>query len=146
MKTSESVAKITEALLRAQKNIKHATKDALNGHLKNGYATLESVIDASKDALLAEGITVLQSPGSKTLVTRLQHSSGEFFESEIELLFSKQDMQGLGSAITYARRYSLAALLNITQADDDGNAAAKAEKKPRAVAKPVVAPKDNLPF
>lgn len=146
MKTSESTSKISPALVKAQKSIKHAQKDAVNGHLKNGYATLMSVIEACKEALLAEEITVIQSPGSKTLTTRLQHSSGEFIESEIELLFSKQDMQGLGSAITYARRYALSAMLNISQEDDDGNAAAKAEKKTRVVSKPAASPKDNLPF
>jgi hypothetical protein len=146
MRTSETITKIAEALALAQKEIKHAVKDATNGHLKNSYATLESVIDASKEALLKSGILVIQSPGSKTLVTRLQHVSGEYIESEIELLFTKQDMQGLGSAITYARRYSLAALLNITQADDDGSAASKAEKKARQVTKQPTVQKTNLPF
>jgi len=123
MKTSETIAKISDALLKAQSKIKHAIKDAKNPHFKNNYATLESVIDASKDALTENGIIVLQSPSSDVLTTRLQHSSGEYFESELKLLLSKNDMQGLGSAITYARRYALASMLNIAQADDDGQQA-----------------------
>lgn len=129
MKTSETTAEITKALVKASAAIKHATKDAKNPHFRNDYASLESVIDASKETLLDNGIVVLQAPGNGVLTTRLQHSSGEFFESEINLVLTKNDMQGLGSAITYARRYSLAALLNISQADDDGNEASKTPKK-----------------
>lgn len=148
MRTSESITKITEALLKAQVHIKHAVKDAQNSHMKNTYATLESVIDASKQALLDVGILMIQSPGNKVLTTRLQHSSGEFIEDTLELIISKNDMQGLGSAITYARRYSAAALLNISQTDDDGNLSAKGGKpKPtKVVTSQPVTKKDTLPF
>jgi ERF superfamily len=125
MKTSDSLINIAKALAEAQKKIGHAAKDSKNPHFKNNYASLESVIDASKEHLLEQGIFVIQSVSEKSLVTRLQHTSGEFFESALDLLLSKQDMQGLGSAITYARRYSLASMLNISQADDDGNEASK---------------------
>ena len=128
MKTSETITKIAGALTKAQATIKHALKDATNPHLKNQYATLESVIDASKEALLLQEIIVIQSPTGEVLTTRLQHSSGEFLESEMKLFLAKQDMQGLGSAITYARRYALAALLNISQTDDDGHASSHKEK------------------
>lgn len=128
MKTSESIADISKALCEAQKKINHATKDAKNPHFKNDYASLESVIDASKIPLLDNGISVIQSVNESKLVTRLQHSGGQFFESELQMIISKQDMQGLGSAITYARRYSLASMLNISQADDDGNSAAKQQR------------------
>lgn len=123
MNTSQSTSSLVKALVLAQKKIKHATKDAKNPHFKNDYATLESVIDASKDHLLEQEIIVVQAINDKSLVTRLVHSSGEFMESSFELLVDKQNMQGLGSAVTYARRYSLAAMLNISQADDDGNEA-----------------------
>lgn len=125
MKTSEKINALASALVKAQANIKHASKDSNNTHFRNDYASLESVIDASKQYLLEQGITVLQGVSSDgaSLTTRLLHNSGEYIETEMRLVLSKQDMQGLGSAITYGRRYALAAILNIAQADDDGNAA-----------------------
>lgn len=144
MKTSEQVELIAAALIKAQANINHAGKDAQNPHFRNDYASLESVIDASKKTLLDNEVTVIQAPGDGVLVTRLQHSSGQFIETELKLLLSKQDMQGLGSAITYARRYSLAAMLNIAQVDDDGNLASAKGATPvkrKAVDKPATTPK-----
>lgn len=147
MKTSESVIKITEALIKAQSEIKHAAKDA-DGQFNRSYATLESVINAAKEALTKNGITVIQSPSNSALTTRLQHSSGEFFESEINLILNKNDMQALGSAITYARRYSLASMLNIAQADDDGALASRPLKgKPKPIQVQTKSnPKDTSPF
>lgn len=132
MRTSETVKELALALVNAQHEIKHATKDSKNPHFRNDYASLESVINASKDALLRFGITVLQgiSMDGASLTTRLQHANGEFLETECKLVLSKNDMQGLGSAITYGRRYALAAILNISQADDDGNEASALERKP----------------
>ena len=112
---------IISALIKAQKKIKHAQKDAKNPHFKNHYATLESVIDATKDSLLENEIVVSQVVTKENvLVTTLLHSSGEQMTSEMNLL-NATNMQQMGSALTYARRYSLAALLNIAQTDDDGN-------------------------
>lgn len=139
MKTSESIANITAALIKAQAEIKHAQVDAQNAHLKNKYATLESVIDAVKNPLLKNDIVILQSCDSEVLVTRLLHKSGEYVENSMKLLFTKLDMQGLGSAITYARRYSLASLCNISQADDDGNSTTGKIKEARIVSKEVPA-------
>ncbi len=143
MKTSESLTNISKALVDAHKEISHPVKDAKNPHFKNDYATLESVIDASKPALLKYGIITIQSVSSKSLITRLQHVSGEYYESELELLVDKNNMQGLGSAITYARRYSLAAMLNISQADDDGNSAASAAPQPQKTTQAKPATKSN---
>ena len=124
MKTSESLAKLMPALIKAQDDIKHDIKDAKKPHFKNQYATLESVIDANKPALIKNKLVVTQTvTPAQTLVTTLYHESGEFLSSEVNLLLSRQDMQQLGSALTYARRYSLAALLNIAQEDDDANGA-----------------------
>lgn len=132
MKTSESLVKLSEAMVKAQKQIKHAIKDRENPHFKNQYATLESVIDASKDALLDQGIFVTQAVTKEDLlITRLQHTSGEYIESEMILRFDRENMQGMGSSLTYARRYSLASMLNISQADDDGEEnRQQLEKKP----------------
>lgn len=124
--TSQETKNIIAALIKAQKKIKHAQKDAKNPHFKNQYATLESVIDASKDALLENDVVVSQVyTRENLLITRLMHSSGEWIESVIALVLNKNDMQQLGSATTYGRRYALAAILNIAQTDDDGNLASQ---------------------
>jgi hypothetical protein len=144
MKTSDSVINIAKALILAHGKIKHATKDATNPHFGKTYASLENVIDVTKQAYLESDIVVLQGMSSDglTLTTRLQHASGEYYESEVKLMLSKQDMQGLGSAITYARRYSLAAFSNLTQADDDGNAASEgSQRKPSPTKKTETAAK-----
>lgn len=129
MRTSESIVNICKALVAASKDITHAHKDAKNPHFKSSYATLESVIDASKEALFKNDIVVIQAINDKSLVTRLVHSSGEFVESSFELIVDKMNMQALGSSCTYARRYSLAAMLNIAQTDDDGNASVAAANR-----------------
>jgi hypothetical protein len=130
MKTSETQTAITKAIVLAQAEITHATKDAKNPHFKSKYATLEAVIDASKAALLKNGINVFQVVDRDGfLTTRLQHESGEWVESEMTLMLDKQTMQSLGSAISYARRYALAAMLNIAQTDDDANEADQANNK-----------------
>ena len=143
MKTSECIDLISAALAKAHASISHAGKDAKNPHFKNDYASLESVINAGKDALLGAGVIVIQGVSNSTVVTRLQHISGQYFETELALLLGKNDMQGLGSAITYARRYSLAAMLNISQTDDDGEGAKAPAAKP--LAKPAAAPAVSKP-
>jgi hypothetical protein len=131
MRTSSEVKQLAIALIIAGNKIKHAAKDSNNPHFRNDYASLESVIDATKQALLDQDVVVLQglSTDGQVLETRLQHKSGEFIETDVKMLLSKNDMQGLGSAITYARRYALAAVMNISQADDDGNVASGKEAK-----------------
>ena len=118
---------IITALVKSQSAIKNAIKDAKNPHLKNNYATLESVIEAVKDIANKNGIAIVQTSGRDEqgdyLDTTLFHESGEKIDSRCYLVLSKSDMQGLGSAITYARRYSLASIFCITQEDDDGNRA-----------------------
>lgn len=137
MKTSDSIIKISPALLKAQKAITFATKDAMNPHLKNRYADLQSVIEAIKPALNDAGIFFMQSatpsPDDKLhLVTRLIHESGEWIEDEIVIPVVKQDAQGHGSAMTYARRYSLASMTGLFQSDDDGNEVTISKTKPEA--------------
>lgn len=119
---------IALALLNAQKLIKNASKDAKNPHFRNDYATLESVIDSVKETANTCGIVIMQGNGADELgsyvnTTIIHAETGESITSKVYLLLDKTTMQGLGSAITYARRYGLAAMFCITQADDDGNAA-----------------------
>lgn len=135
MKTSESIAKIAQALLQAQKEITFAAKDANNPFFKSKYADLPTVIDAIKPALNNAGVVFVQSAtpseaGTLSLVTRLIHESGEWVEDTATAPLQKNDPQGYGSAITYLRRYSLAAFTGLYQDDDDGQAASQPAKKP----------------
>ena len=141
MKTSNEISKITPALIKAQKTIKHAIKDAKNPHFRNDYATLESVIDATKEALLSVGIIVVQAHTvENNLVTTLIHESGEFLSSVVPLMMKSNDMQQLGSATTYARRYAIASMLNISQEDDDGNVASQPVKEEKKTFTPTPKP------
>jgi hypothetical protein len=126
MKTSEQIEKIAQAFLTAQKSIKFAVKDVQNPHLKNRYADLPSVIDAVKTALNDAGISIIQTAGDlidgkMILTTVLMHESGQWFRSDTTMPLTKQDAQGYGSAVTYARRYALSAITGLYQDDDDGN-------------------------
>jgi hypothetical protein len=127
MRQSESIAKLAAALVKAQAEVENATKDSRNPHFKSGYASLASVIDTTKPVLSKYGLAVVQMPGFAdglaTLDCRLVHESGEWIEGTAGAPLQKNDPQGVGSALTYLRRYSLAALTGITQEDDDGNAA-----------------------
>jgi hypothetical protein len=129
MKTSETISKIAPALLKAQKAIKAALKDAANPHFKSKYADLSSVVDAVKGPLNDAGITFLQgvedAENGVAVETMLLHESGEWLSSTIKIPASKQDAQGYGSATTYARRYGLQAMCGVPAEDDDGNAASK---------------------
>lgn len=128
MKTSENIKQIAEALVSAQKEIKFAIKDSTNPHFKSKYANINSTIDAIKPALNNNGIAFLQSlsPSDDSklhLTTRLIHSSGEWIEDTAVCPLQKQDAQAVGSAISYIRRYSLAAFLGLySDTDDDGQA------------------------
>lgn len=129
MKTSDTITKIASALLQAQQSITFAVKDSVNPHFQHKYADLASVIDAIKPALNKAGVVFIQTPspsddGRLHLTTRMIHAeSGEWIEDEASCPLSKQDPQGFGSAMTYLRRYSLAAFAGLYQDDDDGNGA-----------------------
>ena len=130
MNTSESIAAIAEALCTFQGQVNAAGKNAKNPHLGNKYADLNSVWEAIKGPLAENGLSVVQLPapgevGRLNLKTRLMHKSGEWIESEIAMPLPKSDPQGYGSALTYARRYGLTAMLGIVQEDDDGHAASQ---------------------
>jgi hypothetical protein len=125
---------IATALAAAQINMGKALKQASNPHFRSKYADLGSVMDACLPALNAHGIAVIQPTGEdeigRFVETRLIHGeSGEQLSCWVPLIVSKNDMQGYGSAVTYARRYGLMAMAGIAPEDDDGNAAAKAAPK-----------------
>lgn len=135
MRNSESLASISPALVKAINAIEGVKKGAANPFFKSKYANLESVIEAAHDALAANGLAVMQGPGPMdgnciTLTTRLIHTSGEWIETDFSLPAGKMDPQAAGSAITYARRYSLMAMLNMPAVDDDGEASMPRSTKP----------------
>lgn len=119
---------IAAALASAQKVMGKALKDTQNPHFKSKYADLASVMDACMGALNDNGIAVIQplveTEFGRSVETRFIHVTGDELFTSIPLIVGKNDMQGLGSAITYARRYGLMSLAGIAPEDDDGNAAA----------------------
>lgn len=125
METSETTAKLQEALAKAQAEISGASKDGKGNY--GAYTTLASAWDAWHEVGPKHGLSVTQSVGRDEtgliLTTRLGHSSGEWMQDSMPLLLGKNDMQGLGSAITYGRRYSLMAMVGLAPEDDDGEAA-----------------------
>ena len=133
MEKSESIAKVSMALVKAQSLIGDAKKNAQNPHLKNRYANLGSVWDAIAPALEASKLAVIQLPtpsddGKLHLTTMLIHESGEYIGDTLVMPLPKQDPQGYGSALTYGRRYGLCSLLGVVQDDDDGNQATASVK------------------
>jgi hypothetical protein len=135
MRSSDTLIKISPALVKAINAIEGVKKGADNPFFKSKYANLESVIEAAHDALSANGLAVMQGPGPMdgnciTLTTRLVHESGEWIETDFSLPAGKMDPQAAGSAITYARRYSLMAMLNMPAVDDDGEASMPRTTKP----------------
>ena len=128
MTQSESIANLAKALSIVQGKLTYAVKDSANPFFKSKYADLESVWDACRNLLAENGLCVMQFPGEfidgcMSLTTILAHSSGEWIKQTMEVPVTKPDAQGAGSAITYMRRYALAAVVGVVQADDDGNAA-----------------------
>jgi hypothetical protein len=118
-----------KALLKAQQAMESVKKDSLNPHFKNRYASLEAVIDATSRVFQDNGFVVMQPCGRDELgvyvETKILHTSGDAFSSKVYLVLDKQNMQGLGSAITYARRYGLLGMACLAPEDDDGNEASK---------------------
>ena len=138
--------KIASALVKAQKAFGPALKTHTNPAFKSRYADLGACIEAVIDALNGAGIALIQTQhpndGGVTVETIFVHESGEILSAGmLSVPAVKQDPQGYGSALTYARRYSLMAACGIAPEDDDGNAASK----PRQQQQPAHATKDTSP-
>lgn len=123
-------ASFAEAFVKLQAAIKPAVKDATNPAFRSKYADLSAVWEAVRGPLADNGFCVIQSPDFEGqdmwLKTTVLHVSGESVEGRYPLRPTKQDPQGFGSALTYAKRYSLAAMLGVVaDEDDDGNAASQ---------------------
>lgn len=146
---SASIAAIAAALAKAQGELTGAAKDSLNPHFKNKYADLSAIWDACRPALSKHGIAVVQSPSADgarvTLTTLLAHTSGEWIQAALEMTAQQNTPQGIGSCITYARRYALASMVGVAPEDDDGNAASQGTSAgPRAMAAKVPAVPDGF--
>lgn len=128
MQQSPTVGAIAAALSKAQSAMRAAHKDAKNPFFKSSYATLGAVIDAIRDPFAANGLSYSQpldigADGSIIVETILLHSSGEWLSGKVTAKPTKSDPQGIGSLISYLRRYLLQSMVGIAAADDDGNAA-----------------------
>ena len=130
LKTSPQINEIVSALAKAQGEMKPAVFNRLNPHYKTRYADFTSCMEAARSPLSKNGIAVSQMPSTTTdgkfvLVTLLAHTSGQWTAGEFPLIATKMDSQGIGSAMTYAKRYSLCGMTGIVadeESDDDGEA------------------------
>lgn len=133
MQKSETIAALAKALAKAQGEIENASKSSVNPHFKSKYADLAEVLNTVRPVFSACGLSFIQMPsfadGIASVETMLAHESGEWISEKASAPVGKQDAQGVGSVITYLRRYSLAAFAGIAQEDDDANASIK----PKAV-------------
>lgn len=121
---------IASALVKAQRNFAPALKTSTNPHFRSKYADLSACVEAVIDALNEAGIALVQRchecDNGVIVETVFVHESGEMMDAgKLHVPASKADPQGYGSALTYARRYSLMAACGIAPEDDDGNAASK---------------------
>lgn len=147
---SDNITELAKALLNVQRTIQPVTKDAENLFTKSWYASLNSVMDACRDALIENGIWLCQypvpveQPNSLGLVTKLTHAeSGQWQSSLAVVPLQKADPQGMGSAITYARRYALTAMLGMVTEDDDDEGAKNGKKSSTRPKLPVIAPESQ---
>jgi hypothetical protein len=138
VRMSPTIGKLAEALAKAQAEMEGAVKDATNPHFRSKYADLASIRDACRP-LAKYGIAHLQPTRAEgphvTVTTLLLHSSGEWIAEDLTLTAGQNTPQAVGSAITYGRRYGLAAMVGIAPEDDDGEAA-----EPRNAQAPVTYP------
>lgn len=130
---SRELGKLLEALSKAQAVMMGASMDSANPFFKSKYADLSSVWDACREPLTKNGLSVVQSlgliEGQQCLVSILGHNSGQWIKSVIVVKPGKPDIQAMGAAITYCRRYALAALVGVCPEDDDGEKAMDRSKK-----------------
>jgi hypothetical protein len=118
---------LIKALVAARKDIGAAKKGSVNPHFRSKYADLGNVMEAIKEPMEAHGLAFVQTIDNNCVVTVILHESGEAMHlAPFPIIATKADAQGHGSALTYARRYSLQTALGVPAEDDDGNAAVRA--------------------
>lgn len=127
---SAEIKDLATALAKAQAQIRPAAKGIDNTFFKTKYADLAAVWEVIRDPLASNGLSVVQLPSAEgnkvTVTTILLHTSGQWLRSELTMVATQVTPQGVGSCITYARRYALSAVVGVaSEVDDDGNAASK---------------------
>lgn len=129
---SDNIGSLAAALAKAQGAMTPALKDAANPFFKSKYADLSSVWEAARKPLSTNELAVIQTTNGDsevvTVITTLIHSSGQWVRGTLKMRPVKNDPQGIGSCLTYARRYALSAIVGICPDDDDGEAATRREK------------------
>lgn len=136
MNHSESIAGIIPALIKTQGELQGIAKEGKNPAFKSRYVTLDSILDALRPVLARHGLVLFQSsienqePGL-CVESKIMHTSGEWVSNSLTIPVMQQTAHGIGSALTYGRRYTISALLAISaDEDEDGNAAVG--KQPQA--------------
>lgn len=129
---------IYAAIIKVQGKVKTIGFDSVNPHFKSKYASLTAIVESLQVPMFENGLaaihTVFDTEKGMTLKTTLIHESGESLDFSMPMILSKEDMQGLGSAVTYAKRYSLASIFNlVSDEDDDGNYVSKPLTKREAI-------------
>lgn len=143
MLKSEQINELAAALAKAQGQIEGAKKSSSNPFFKSKYADLAECWNTCREALTANEISVIQMPeeinenGRLNITTMLAHSSGQYISSTLTMTVTKLDPQAIGSAITYGRRYALAAMVGLAQEDDDGEKAMARPKDKESVESPI---------
>ncbi len=135
MQQSESIANLTKALVQVQAELKPVKRESTNDYLGTRYASLAECWEAVRALLTSNGLAVIQTMepgtnGSVHVATTLAHTSGEWTRGVLDVHPVKADPQSLGSAISYGRRYSLAAVLGLASGDDDGEQAMNRSSQP----------------
>jgi hypothetical protein len=135
MQTSEQTNELAQALAKAQGQMKNAKLDSSNPHFRSKYASLSEIRDTVTKPLADNGISCTQMTGVDengqfVLCTRLTHSSGQYMESRFPLPVNLDKMQAMGSALSYARRYTLAAVCGIAAGEDDDDAESAPDNRP----------------
>ncbi len=142
MKKTESIEELAKALVKFHAEVPAITKDADNPFFKSKYASLGNIISTIAKPLSENGLAVTQFPANEDeLTTILMHTSGQYLQATVKITPKDKTPQGIGSAITYMRRYALSAVLGLsTDEDDDGNAATQPKTQARAAAPTKKAP------
>lgn len=149
-KKSESIAALAKALAAFQSEVVDPARDNDNPFFKSKYVALDGLMAAVRPVLSKHGLSIMQFPGGDgqtvSMVTLLLHESGEWVESdELRMRPTKADPQGVGSAVTYARRFSLQSILGVAwNEDDDANTASNPAQEPiRPATLPMAQPAPN---
>jgi hypothetical protein len=127
MEHSESIKEISKALCVFHSEVGKVKKTSTNPFFKSKYADLSSILDVISQPLVNAGLSFVQFPTENHgMTTMLMHESGEWLKGNYNMEPTKKDPQGLGSVITYQRRYALGAVLGLNiDVDDDGNGASE---------------------